>query len=152
MVQINSIYQTPRDFSKSLYWSCNDEKTSYTEGPAERAAGEYPEQLQISSIFSYFIFRITAEYKFRRKISSGWMRMCPSSTVSCKSPISHLLSYPISSKFHSEPISCRTDKRAVLFTLWNWKVLLLAHLFYQTLLTSLPGHVFNNIIPLVFKW
>lgn len=57
-VKLNSIYQTPRDFIKILYWSCNHQKTGFTEGPAERAAGKNPEQLQSSSSASDFTFRV----------------------------------------------------------------------------------------------
>lgn len=71
VVQLNSIYQTPRDFIKILYWSCNLEKAGFTEEPAERAAGKSSEQLQTSGSASGFTFRVTVGSKCGgRKIRS----------------------------------------------------------------------------------
>ena len=97
---VNTILLTkfPETFKKSLYWSYNDEKTSYTERHAERAAGKCSEQLQISSIspisFSESQQIQHLEEKIRELMENHheWVRMSPSSTVlctSCEDPCLH---------------------------------------------------------------
>ena len=148
---VNTILLTkfPETFKKSLYWSYNDEKTSYTEGHAERAAGKCSEQLQISSISPYFFFRITADSTFGRENKrthrkSPWVSENVSKFYCAVYLLwgSHLPPCQLLAKLHSEPISCRKYKRAGLFS--STRKFCFKHWFYPPTLMHLPYNFFQQ--------
>lgn len=95
MVQLNSIYQTPRDFIKILYWSCNHEETGFTEdllrGQLERVLKNYRAAavLLASPLESQKVLSVGKENQLSQKTTSECMNTAPDSTVSCLPCICH---------------------------------------------------------------
>lgn len=157
----NSILFTklPETFKKSVYWSSNDEKTSYTEAPAERGQLESvlsnyrsAALLLISSLESQQIQHLEEKNKKAlRKSPREWMRMSLRSMQCVPMCAPHLLPCQLLAKAHPEPIPRRKEKRVVLFSLLDLKDFAFNTYFIKPSEHLCPVIV-SNVNPSGFNW